>query len=755
MPGVFMIISMGPDLEPKDMSKTMMEVVSSDDKNVSLPHDSKDEFMHCASNSEDHNFGEETMFGVEQASIPKGNEDMEINITECTNSGGDRLADAECQDATENSSSFDGTESAGENDSVISDAEVESASCVGSLLGSVFDGLFEMRKRKLTDHWRRFIRPLMWRCKWLELQLKEFKSLTLTYDREVAEYDQKKMFEYEKFTFEGLNVKSQPFPCQIQRKKIMKRKKRKRVEDNTDLASYMSHHNLFSYYETKKSVVATAALGDDNGHLGTKSVNSNDDFGFNDELSGLEFRDSDAWSEQILRKIDLVQSRACKLKTRVDKVVNENPQKFSSINMLSSLVPFGALTFSSHGEVMPFPDLIESRGQHLAGNSYKNWLWLRFHMELIKQISQELTQEFMTTANHLEGEEKHKACLQLMFLSDVEVEFCLLKLENEKLKGQNKKRYYSLKLKNYNKRERIGKSRDYSWMSKSSLYRFRSLTKGKPSSEEVVEIKNMIAKLDGVHSEIKGGHTSTACGQAPLRLADNQGSCSKSQFYIQNHPIRRSSVAQRGCPSPSVLNDESMGSSSLQHVNDTDYQPEDQSSVIVEDNINSPWVYTKDENNLYGSSNENIEAETDGLIEKSGMEQKQASNMVASFNVNNSQGTTALRDRMDSRGTQAYKKRTHLQPTEDDILIHNQAAKEELHSFRSGLTQQAKESLIPIEKPKTVSTVVAPEDDLSTNPSVQPIVKLSPTSKSKGPNNKRKRGKRKSGSGRWSRRSSG
>lgn len=93
--------------------------------------------------------------------------------------------------------------------------------------------------------------------------------------------------------------------------------------------------------------------------------------------------------------------------------------------------------------------------------------------------------------------------------------------------------------------------------------------------------------------------------------------------------------------------------------------------------------------------------------------------------------------------------------TEDNILIHNQAAKEELRNFRSGLTEQAVEPRKPMEKPKTVSIVLAPGDDLPTNPSVQPNEKISLTSKSKGPNNKRKRGKRKSGSGRWSRRSSG
>lgn len=93
--------------------------------------------------------------------------------------------------------------------------------------------------------------------------------------------------------------------------------------------------------------------------------------------------------------------------------------------------------------------------------------------------------------------------------------------------------------------------------------------------------------------------------------------------------------------------------------------------------------------------------------------------------------------------------------TEGDILIHNQAAKEELQNFQSGLTQQAEESQIPIEKPKTVSSALAPADDLPINPPVPPNVKLTSTSKSKGPSNKRKRGKRKSGTGKWSRRSSG
>lgn len=86
----------------------------------------------------------------------------------------------------------------------------------------------------------------MWRCKWIELRVKEFQSQALKYDKELAEYDQQKQSEFEKFAIDGVDTRSQPFSGE--RQKIMKRKKRKRIEETTDIASYMSHHNMFSYY---------------------------------------------------------------------------------------------------------------------------------------------------------------------------------------------------------------------------------------------------------------------------------------------------------------------------------------------------------------------------------------------------------------------------------------------------------------------------------------------------------------------------
>lgn len=123
----------------------MTEVVSNNNEIGNLPFDSKDKIMHCVSNCEDNGFVEETFSGVEPPKLHEGNQDVDINITECTNSGVDRLPVTEFQDATDNSSSFGGTISGDENDSAISDAEVESALSGGSPFGSLFDGLFQMR----------------------------------------------------------------------------------------------------------------------------------------------------------------------------------------------------------------------------------------------------------------------------------------------------------------------------------------------------------------------------------------------------------------------------------------------------------------------------------------------------------------------------------------------------------------------------------------------------------------------------------
>ena len=91
------------------------------------------------------------------------------------------------------------------------------------------------------------MRPIMWRCKWIELQIKELDSQASKYDRELAECSRRKQCEREKCAAEDLATKSVPV-CQNQPVKIMKRKKRKRVEETTNLAAYSSPHKVFSYF---------------------------------------------------------------------------------------------------------------------------------------------------------------------------------------------------------------------------------------------------------------------------------------------------------------------------------------------------------------------------------------------------------------------------------------------------------------------------------------------------------------------------
>lgn len=87
------------------------------------------------------------------------------------------------------------------------------------------------RKKRLTTHWDKYIRPLVWRLKWLELKIKELQSQDQKYDSQLAKYPQIEQSDF--------GAMSAP--------KLMKRKKRKRVECTTNIASYVSHHNLFSY----------------------------------------------------------------------------------------------------------------------------------------------------------------------------------------------------------------------------------------------------------------------------------------------------------------------------------------------------------------------------------------------------------------------------------------------------------------------------------------------------------------------------
>ncbi|XP_057491112.1 uncharacterized protein LOC130776888 [Actinidia eriantha] len=261
-----------------------------------------------------------------------------------------RNTEAEDPNATDYSSSFDGTVSGTENCSGLSDAEVES--CFYGDNDFAFDGFgsgFPVRKKKLTNHWRSFIRPLMWRCKWTELKIKEFQSKASKYGRQLAVYDQRKQLELDQFTLRNFDSKSLPSTVQSLGRKAMKRRKRKRVEDTTDLTAYMSKHNLFSYHENKKSDPdgTSVAEGFSNPVLQEENTAGLGELGIHSDCSFFESKDDNDSLVEILHKIEAVHSHVHKLKSRLVMVIAENGMKFSSSEHLGILMPCDGQTSSA------------------------------------------------------------------------------------------------------------------------------------------------------------------------------------------------------------------------------------------------------------------------------------------------------------------------------------------------------------------------------------------------------------------------
>jgi len=146
---------MGPDLELKGKSKAAMEVSISKENAIVL-QGLEDKLLQCATNCQethDNTFSMETLL-VKRITEQDGSENMEVNITDCTNSTNAGLVEGECQDVTEQSSSFGDTESGTENGLMMTDGEVESRLFAGDASASVCDGYFDTHCFKRCVEWR-------------------------------------------------------------------------------------------------------------------------------------------------------------------------------------------------------------------------------------------------------------------------------------------------------------------------------------------------------------------------------------------------------------------------------------------------------------------------------------------------------------------------------------------------------------------------------------------------------------------------
>ncbi|XP_052211112.1 uncharacterized protein LOC127813972 [Diospyros lotus] len=359
---------MGPDLELKGRPESVMES-SGNKETVGVKRKQQDEYMKCVSNCEDSTFEIDGSMDEKIEEADK-NQAVEINILEHTNSGDIGFVGAEYQDTTEDSSSFDDTVSGVEKGTALSDAEMESLLHDDASSALPFDGqseIFQIRKKRLTPHWRTYIRPLMWRCKWVELQIKEFQSLAKKYDIKLAECQQRKRSELENCPLEDSCAKSHPFSGQSRGKEVMKRKKRKRVEDTVDIASYLSRHNLFSYYESMRSAADASMVEDDWSKRvisAEKTMNGNE-MGGSEELLSLDFGDDNPM-EQILLKIENVLTQIGEMKTRLQKITSKHGM-LSPTDNLGLVASGNALTSSDQT-----PAFLHNNGDGMPGGSSYN-----------------------------------------------------------------------------------------------------------------------------------------------------------------------------------------------------------------------------------------------------------------------------------------------------------------------------------------------------------------------------------------------
>ncbi|GAU16478.1 hypothetical protein TSUD_167100, partial [Trifolium subterraneum] len=303
----------------------------------------------------------------EQKLVLKVENEVDVEVNIIGNSGLKGVED-NCVDVIEiessSSSSFDGTGS----DTELSDFddEVETRKREGWRK--------YLRKRKVTDHWRKFIRPIMLRCKWVELKLRKLNAIARKYEKEIAAYDQQKQLDFLKFAVDDFDVKSVPRSEGIQRHKVMRRKKRKRAEEECDPSSYMSNHRLFSYYENnnRDDVGPVEDLPSDVvSHI--EFADNVREFKVNGMRSSVDHHnDADKPVIDTIENIEDLLSKVEKLKAHIDTVMNENPGSFVKEEVEDPLHTDNALP--THEAKAPLIENINNNGVIIQNQTAKKEL---------------------------------------------------------------------------------------------------------------------------------------------------------------------------------------------------------------------------------------------------------------------------------------------------------------------------------------------------------------------------------------------
>ncbi|CAO2203383.1 unnamed protein product [Urochloa humidicola] len=220
-------------------------------------------------------------------------------------------------DTTECSSSFGDTCSGSDGEADRGEPEVNSG-----ISAHANAGRFPKppRRKKVTVEWRNSVRPILWRCQWLELRMKELSSQVSKYDRELALIKKEK--EQQQTVSKANGSMSESMEIHKNLNCIMKRRKRKRHEENVDASLYINKHQILSYYHDKQNKGAETdgvLIDDDCGSTVDGTIR-----GGLDTVTLLDSENYDMIFEQLTLKdtlmtIDDLQSRVHLLQDRLSK----------------------------------------------------------------------------------------------------------------------------------------------------------------------------------------------------------------------------------------------------------------------------------------------------------------------------------------------------------------------------------------------------------------------------------------------------
>jgi hypothetical protein len=102
------------------------------------------------------------------------------------------------------------------------------------------------KKRALNVEWKAYRQGIEWRCRWLALRVKELQAESSKYNRILALRKEQKE-QYLDQQQDGSAVRSTIIGY-THKNRILRRRRRRKAEEDVDLKCYMSKHPVFSRY---------------------------------------------------------------------------------------------------------------------------------------------------------------------------------------------------------------------------------------------------------------------------------------------------------------------------------------------------------------------------------------------------------------------------------------------------------------------------------------------------------------------------